>query len=49
MDILSSLQAWDTSLLELIRSHLILHTSWFPTAIVMTGDSEPIAFALLLV
>lgn len=49
MNILSSLQAWDTSLLELVRSHLILHTSWFPTAIVITGDSEPIAFALFLV
>ncbi len=49
MNILSSLQAWDLSLLNAIRSHLIIHTSWFPTFILGFADSEPIVFALLLV
>lgn len=49
MNILHTLQLWDASLLEIVRSHLILHTTWFPTLIFSVSDSEPIAFALLLV
>lgn len=49
MTVLSSLQALDTQVLELVRSTLTINAPWFHTLIAVFSDSEPIIFSLFLI
>ncbi len=49
MTVLSSLQALDTRILEIIRSSLTIDTPWFHAFIATFSDSEPILFSAFLI